>query len=176
MIYIQDTVERNGAFSCAEAMMVAARTAPKACGTDLIETMVLDGEDKDRLAAAMREIGTDNSDDAFFIRDAGNIDHCHYVVLIGTRVGARGLDCGFCGMESCAAAEAAGVSCALSVNDLGIAIGSAAATAADHRVDNRVLFSAGKAALKLGLFSDKVRVACGIGLATNGKNIFFDRK
>ena len=158
----------------ADLMAVAARTAPKAYGIDLIETMVLDGEDKDKLTAAMREIGTD-SDRPFFIRDAGNMDACHYVVLIGAGVKTRGLNCGLCGVEDCAAAGKSGIACAMSVNDLGIAVGSAAATAMDHRIDNRVLFTAGMAALKLKLFSDDIKICFGIGLATSGKNIFFDR-
>jgi len=175
MIHTKETAEKKGALACAEAMMVAARTAPKACGTDLIETLILDGEDKDRLTNAMREIGA-RKNKAFFTRDAGNVDDCHCIVLIGTSVGPRGLNCGFCGVETCGAADKAGISCAMSVNDLGIATGSAAATAMDHRVDNRVLFSAGVAALELKLFPEKVKIVCGIGLATKGKNVFFDRK
>ena len=136
--------------------------------------MVLDGEDKNRLTAAMKEIGTDD-DRPFFIRDAGNVDASHCVVLIGVSVKPRGLDCAFCGAKNCAAACMEGISCALAVNDLGIAVGSAAAVAMDHRIDNRVLFTAGMAALKLKLFSDKVKMCFGIPLANTGKNIFFDR-
>jgi len=51
------------------------------------------------------------------------------VVLIGAAVKPRGLDCGLCGLENCATAAKDGVACALSVNDLGIAVGSAAARA-----------------------------------------------
>jgi len=174
MIYTSETTERNAAMRAAELMMAAARTAPKACGIDLIETMILDGEDKDRLTAAMREIGTED-DRPFFIRDAGNVDACHCIVLIGTGVKTRGLNCGLCGVENCATADKDGIACAMSANDLGIAVGSAAATAMDHRIDNRVLFTAGMAALKLKLFSSDVKMCFGIGLATAGKNIFFDR-
>ena len=174
MIYTSIQTERNAAMRAAELMSAAARTAPKACGIDLIETMVVDGEDKDRLAAAMRQIGEEKGR-TFFIRDAGNIDACHCVALIGAAVKPRGLDCGLCGLENCAAAAKDGVACALSVNDLGIAVGSAAAIAMDHRIDNRVLFTAGMAALMLDLFGGNVKICFGIGLATAGKNIFFDR-
>jgi len=37
------------------------------------------------------------------------------------------------------------------------------------------MFTVGMAALKLNLFPDKVKICFGIGLATTGKNIFFDR-
>jgi len=174
MIYTSDTIEKNAAMGVSELMTAAARTAPKACGVDAIETMVLDGEDKDRLTDAMREIGTDR-DRPFFIRDADNVDASHCVVLIGVSVKPRGLDCALCGAESCAVSVKGGISCAMAVNDLGIAVGSAASVAMDHRVDNRILFTAGMAALKIKLFPDKVKVCFGILLATTGKNIFFDR-
>jgi len=174
MIYTNELTEKNAAMRCAELMSAAARTAPKACGVDLIKTMALDGEDKNRLTAAMREIGA-NSGRPFFVRDAGNVDACHCIILIGAGVKARGLNCGLCGVENCAAAGKDGIACAMSVNDLGIAVGSAAAMAMDHRIDNRVLFTAGMAALTLKLFSDDVKICFGIGLAATGKNVFFDR-
>ena len=174
MIYTNELTEKNAAMRCAELMSAAARTAPKACGVDLIKTMTLDGEDKNRLTAAMREIGA-NSGRPFFVRDAGNVDACHCIILIGAGVKARGLNCGLCGVENCAAAGKDGIACAMSVNDLGIAVGSAAAMAMDHRIDNRVLFTAGMAALTLKLFSDDVKICFGIGLAATGKNVFFDR-
>jgi uncharacterized ferredoxin-like protein len=39
-----------------------------------------------------------------------------------------------------------------------------------------VMFSAGKAAVSLGLLGAEVRVAYGIPLSVSGKNPFFDRK
>ena len=117
-----------------------------------------------------------NSQNLFIIRDAGNIDACPCVILIGAGVEPRCLNCGLCGVKDCAAAKDGGISCAMAVHDLGIAVGSAAATAMDHRIDNRVLFTAGMAALKLRLFSDNVKICFGIGLSATGKNIFFDRR
>ena len=64
----------------------------------------------------------------------------------------------------------------MSIGDLGIAIGSAVSVAAAHHVDNRVMFSAGKAALNLKLFDDsQVCIAYGIPLSVSGKSPFFDR-
>jgi uncharacterized ferredoxin-like protein len=174
MIYFSDTTEKNAAMRVSELMAAAARTAPKARGVDAIKTMVLDGADKDSLAAAMREIGT-NEGKPFFIRDAGNVDASHCIIIIGTSIKPRGLNCALCGAENCAAADRDGISCALAVSDLGIAVGSAAATAMDHRIDNRILFTAGMAALKLALFSGEIKVCFGIPLAIAGKNVFFDR-
>ena len=57
-----------------------------------------------------------------------------------------------------------------------IALGSAAATAADCRMDSRILFSAGRAALSLGLMGENVKLIYGLPLAVTGKSPFFDRK
>jgi uncharacterized ferredoxin-like protein len=174
MVYECDTTEKNAAMRVAELMSAAARTAPKACGIDLTVSMVLDGVDKDRLTAVMRQIGEGDSK-PYYVRDAGNVDDCHCIILIGAGVKPRGLNCGLCGLDSCSAAGKGGIACALSVNDIGVAVGSAAATAMDHRIDNRVLFTAGMAALKLKLFPDDIKICFGIGLSISGKNVFFDR-
>jgi len=174
MIYTSKATEPSGVLQVAGLMSAAARTAPKACGIDLTDTLVLDGEDKDRLTAAMREIAKEQLR-ATFERDAGCVDASHCIVLIGGDVKPRGLNCGWCGAETCAAAQKDGIACALSVNDVGIALGSAAATAMDHRIDNRILYTAGLAAIRLKLFPDDIKICFGIGLATAGKNIFFDR-
>ena len=174
MIYNSKTTEKNAAMRAAELMSAASRTAPKACGIDMTESMILDGEDKDKLTAMMKQMG-EESGRPFFIRDAGNVDACHCIILIGAEVKPRGLNCALCGVETCAKAAGDGIACALAVNDIGVAVGSAAATAMDHRIDNRVLFTAGMAALKLKLFRDDIKICFGIGLSTSGKNVFFDR-
>ena len=174
MIYTSDQTEKSAALHVAELITAVARTAPKACGVDAIQTIVLDGEDKDKLSATMREIG-EAIGKAFFIRDAGNVDASHNIVMIGVDVAPRKLNCALCGVQDCATAASGGISCAMAVNDLGIAVGSGAATAMDHRMDNRILFSAGMAALKLGLFPDNIKMCFGIPLAITGKNVFFDR-
>jgi len=174
MIYKSDTTEQNAVLRVADLMTAAARTAPKACGVDVIEVLVLDGGDKDKLTTVMRKIGTAMKK-TFFHRDAGNVDGSHCIVLIGTAVNPRRLNCALCGVENCKKAIQNGISCAMAVNDLGIACGSAASIAMDHRVDNRMLFSAGMAALEMQLFADDVKICFGIPLAVAGKNIFFDR-
>jgi uncharacterized ferredoxin-like protein len=71
--------------------------------------------------------------------------------------------------------QAGGV-CAFNSGDLGIAIGSAVSRAADLRIDNRVLYSAGKAAVELELLGEDIVLAYGLPLSITGKNPFFDRK
>ncbi len=66
--------------------------------------------------------------------------------------------------------------CAFNSIDLGIAVGSAISIAADFHVDNRVMYSIGKASMDLGFFGKDVKQALGIPLSVTGKSPFFDRK
>ena len=67
-----------------------------------------------------------------------------------------------------------GPNCIIKMADLGIALGSAAKTASLHNVDNRVMFSAGVAALSLG-WLEGCSVAYALPLKASGKSIYFDR-
>ena len=105
-----------------------------------------------------------------------NVDASQCVVLIGVRSEPFGMDhCGMCGFKNCGEMAKAGANCAFNITDLGIAIGSAVSVAADNRIDNRVLYSAGQAALRMNCFPSDVRVCFGIPLSTTSKSIFFDR-
>ena len=68
-----------------------------------------------------------------------------------------------------------GVPCAMNTIDVGIAVGSACATAADLRLDTRVMYSVGYAALKLG-WMPGCNYIIGIPVSASSKNPFFDRK
>lgn len=175
MIYLGTDVEKEAAITVAKLMAAAAKTAPKGCGEDNVEVLILDGADKDRLTEAMREIGKEPEQE-FFIRDAANIDASYCILLIGAKNSPIGLEgCSYCGFENCAEMVKAGANCAFNITDLGIAVGSAVSVAADNRIDNRVLFSAGKAAVRSGFMSETVRVCYGIPLATASKSVFYDR-
>ena len=113
MIKNMEQCELDAVLTVADKMVTAAKTAPKASGQDSIVAAVVTGEDKDRLAMAMREIGK-REEKEFCIRDAGN-------------------------------------------------------------VDNRVMYSAGRGAIELGLLPDKIRVCYGIPLNATSKSIYFDR-
>lgn len=175
MIILNDTVENSGLVRAAENLCIAARTAPKGKGKDLLTTAVVSGADKEHLQKRMRLIGQRDGV-PIFLRDADNLDHAPVVVLLGIRKEPLGLPaCGYCGFKDCAAMKKAGGTCSFNTGDLGIALGSAAALAADLRIDNRIMYTAGKAALELGLLGEQVEIAYGIPLAARGKNPFFDR-
>lgn len=160
----------------AQEMCLAARTAPKARGMDLLELAVVKGDDILKLSAKMKEIGERENHNTF-LRDAENIKNAAVIVLIGTRRKVVGLRyCAFCGWPTCDDAERAGAICAYNTGDLGIAIGSAVSVAMDHRVDNRIMYTIGKAAVDMKLLGNEVVVAFGIPLSATGKNPFFDRK
>jgi uncharacterized ferredoxin-like protein len=168
----QDDALKDGA----EFMALAARTAPKTCGRDNLEIIIIDGEkERQNLIRKMKEIaGRDNRPSVG--RDADNIKDSPYILVVGTAAETLGLDCGFCGYPDCAALKKAGARCAYNSMDLGIALGSAVSFAASVHIDNRLMYSIGKAALELGIFKGNIRQAIGIPLSATGKNPFFDRK
>lgn len=175
MLILNRELEPECVLGAAEQICVAARTAPKGRGKDLLVTAIVAGEEKERLCRKMREIAGRDAV-AFFERDAGNIEMVHAVVLVGTRKEPLGLPrCGYCGFADCGALVAAGGNCAFNVGDLGIALGSAVSRAADLRLDNRIMYSAGKAALELGFLGEGVAIAYAIPLSVSGKSPFFDR-
>lgn len=160
----------------AALMLAAARTAPKTRGIDNIKTIAIDDEPTRRkLVAKMREIAR-KEDRPSVARDAGNIENSPAIVVIGVESNTAGLNCGFCGKPSCDALEDAGGVCSFNSIDLGIATASAAEVAGRFHVDNRVMFSIGRACLDLKLFGPKVKQALGIPLSVTGKSPFFDRQ
>jgi len=167
--------EEQAVLNLAYAVCAAVRTAPKACGIDHMDTAVITGEDKKKVSDEMRRLG-ETIPAPFFIRDAGNVDKSGAVVLVGIKRETRRLNerCGLCGFANCAACAAAGAACVFTGIDLGIALGSAVAMVADNRVDNRIMFTIGKAAASLGLMGDH-KLIMGIPLSVSGKSPFFDR-
>lgn len=157
----------------ARQIMIAARTAPKGKGVDVIEVCMLTGEEICQLSDEMRRIGWQTGM-KFFLRDADNILLAEAVVLVGTRDHCQGLNCLRCGFARCAD-RPQGVPCAINTLDVGIAIGSACAMAADLRLDTRVMHSAGMAAMNLGWPCAEARNVLALPLSCKSKNPFFDR-
>lgn len=158
----------------ARQMMTAARTAPKGKGIDIIEIALVTDNELQILSDEMRSISAATGM-KFFLRDADNILQAECAILIGTREQPQGLNCGHCGFPTCAT-RTEGVPCALNTIDVGIAVGSACATAADFRVDTRVMFSAGLAAQRLGWLPANSKMVLAIPISASSKNPFFDRK
>ncbi|HUS85969.1 MAG TPA: DUF2148 domain-containing protein [Bacteroidales bacterium] len=158
-------------------MMIAARTAPKGRGKDTLSMMMAEGIAIQELATRMHEIG-DEYDQQFFHRDAENILLTTVVLLFGTSIDPLGLvKCGMCGFKNCdEKRKRPDVPCVFNTGDLGIAIGSAVSTAMAHKVDNRIMYTVGQAAMSLGYFDPGVKIAYGIPLSATSKSPFFDRQ
>ena len=168
MICHSQDAETSGILHVAQSMCVAARTAPKARGIDHIDSCYLTGEEKEALAAEMDRLGREQ-DLAFFIRDAENVRNSAAVVLVGSCISQRGLN------EDCAECARENGLCAFDPMDLGIALGSAVGVASAAHVDNRIMFSVGKAAISLGYLDEKITMVLGIPLSAKGKSPYFDR-
>lgn len=173
MIQNEREIRHEHVLQAVRQMMTAARAAPKGKGIDIIEmAMVTDGEIhllSDKLIDMAAETGL-----KFFLRDADNLLQAEAVLIIGTDQQVQGLNCAHCGFDTCVEKPAA-VPCTINSVDLGIAIGSACATAADLRLDTRVMFSAGLAAQRLGWLGNCKSVMA-IPVSASSKNPFFDRK
>lgn len=163
----------------AELMAVAATTAPKAKGENFVTTCIVEGEDLQRLAEAMREYGRLLGKPQGWERDAKNVATSDCVVLIGIKdAKVAQLNCSACGAEVCIRTntlegEFWGPQCAWRLVDLGIAVGSAVKLASLLNVDNRIMYRIGVGARRCGLTD--ADVVLGIPLSATGKSPYFDR-
>jgi uncharacterized ferredoxin-like protein len=173
MIQNERDARKEQVLHIARQMMTAARTAPKGKGMDIIEIALITDNDIPRLSEEIYKLAAETGL-KFMLRDAANVLQAEAILLVGTARRTHGLNCAHCGFATCAEKPNA-VPCAINAVDVGIAIGSACATAADLRADTRVMFSAGLAAQRLRILGD-----CGIVMAipvsASSKNPFFDRK
>jgi uncharacterized ferredoxin-like protein len=151
VIIRSEDAEREAVLHVARLMVAAARTAPKAGGRDNIKTLILTGEEKDRLAEEMQKMGGSSL-------SPKNVKDADAIVLIGVDFGSQ--------IEEWRNFRA-------KLIDLGIALGSAVKIASDLNVDNRIMYRAGRAAIKAGIM--KANEVQGIPISIKGKNIFFDR-
>ena len=179
------TVETEAVETVAKLMVLAARTAPKAIGQDAIVCRILTGKEQEKLA---RQIGLMGKEPGleFFGVNADQVRKSDATVLIGVAgKSALGLNCGGCGHPTCEAMVKAGraavkrkslyggPNCIFKASDLGIAVGSAVKTASIHNVDNRIMFTAGVAAIALGML-EGCSIAYGVPLKAAGKSPYFD--
>jgi len=148
----------------AELMVASAKTAPKARGVDNVVSVVLiNREEIETLARKMEELAEIHGD--FFRRDAESVRNSDAVVIIGCKIISLGLR-----RPETFKFDPDHVN---SIVNLGIALGSAVKTASLLNVDNRIMYSAGVAALELKLLD--ADIAYGIPLSVKSKNIYFDR-
>jgi len=179
-----------------QLMAAAAMTAPKSGGQLLaagspgfLETVLVeDPATLTRLAEWMRARGAERRE-AIWFRDADAAQGLDGVLFIGlVNPYPPNYDCGACGYATCAEflhatqqqradateLEFTGPHCTLRGVDLGVAVGSAARTAALHCLDARCQTRIAVAARKLGLIHADLAVA--LSLSLTHKAITFDRR
>jgi uncharacterized ferredoxin-like protein len=180
----------------AQLMAAAAITAPKSGGQlflagkpNFMETVIADDAGTRRdLAAWMRARGKERRERIWF-RDAEAAEAADAILFVGLLPGwyPPNYDCGACGYATCAEflhrtktlrsqsadLEFAGPVCSLRDIDLGIAVGSAAKTAAIHSIDCRCQTRVAVAGRKTGLIRADHSVA--LSLSMTHKAIGFDR-
>jgi uncharacterized ferredoxin-like protein len=180
----------------AKLMAAAAITAPKSGGQLFlagkhlfVETVIVDDrETLSALAQWMRARGKERRESIWF-RDAEAADQIDAVLFVGlNKWYLPNYDCGACGYATCAEfmhatkelradseeLEFVGPQCNLRDIDLGIAVGSAAKTAAIHSIDARCQTRIAVAARKLGIIESDVAVA--LSLSLTHKATAFDRR
>jgi uncharacterized ferredoxin-like protein len=181
----------------AKLMAAAAITAPKSGGQlflagkpNFMETVIVDdAETRARLAGWMRARGAERREKIWF-RDADVAEAVDAILFVGLAPNwyPPNYDCGACGYATCAEflhaskalredsaeLEFTGPVCNLRDVDLGIAVGSAAKTAAIHSVDCRCQTRAATAARKLRVITAVHAVA--LSLSVTHKAVGFDRR
>lgn len=179
MAYIKENdLRKEVVLDVAKKMVVAARTAPKAKGMDNLAMAILTDNELQQLCKTTKDLA-DREHNDILLRDAANVlNGADAVVLIGTRIKVMGLKfCGLCGFPDCTTkGKHPEVPCVFNTSDLGIAVGSAVALAADHRIDSRVMYSIGMAAREMKILGEEHQIIYGIPLSATSKNPFFDRK
>ncbi|MCS7102905.1 MAG: DUF2148 domain-containing protein [Candidatus Korarchaeum sp.] len=150
----------------ARLMVISAITAPKARGVDNVVCKVVEDEGTiSMIADEMERLSSELSE--VFLRDSKSLRNTKVLVLMGCKIAEAGMK---------ERIESMGITedVALSIINLGIALGSAVKTASMLNVDNRIMFTVGKAAKRLGLLD--ADIVLGIPMSVTPKNIYFDRR
>jgi uncharacterized ferredoxin-like protein len=191
-----DALRTDTVVQVAKLMAGAAITAPKSGGQlflagkhNFMETVVVtDAGDRHDLAQWMRARGKERRE-AIWFRDAEVAEAVDAILFVGIADWyPPNYDCGACGYATCAEflhatkdlrddsaeLEFAGPTCNLRDIDLGIAVGSAAKTAAIHSIDCRCQTRVAVAARKTGVIRADIAVA--LSLSMTHKSVGFDRR
>lgn len=187
--------EKEAVKEAAKIIGISIRTAPKSAGIDDIAYKILTDSQKakivletKRIASILKKDKPDNVRRAIELdwhSDTDAIDQSDCLILIAVK-GRKplGFNCSGCGFKDCQEfLEAkpprtifmAGPFCIFQLMNLGIAISSAAKTAASLNIDNRIMYRAGLAGYRAGFLKGHNPVL-GLPLSARGKNIYFDRK
>ena len=119
MIYNERNIRKEIVLEAAKQIMMAARTAPKGKGVDIIEIITLSHDSLPTLSENMRSEGKKRGM-MFFLRDADNIEQADAVILIGTRRHLR-FELRILWAKTCGENHQESNPCAINSIDVGIA-------------------------------------------------------
>ncbi len=191
-----DAIRADTVRQVAKLMAASAITAPKSGGqlfiagkANFVEVVIVDdAPTKTMLAEWIRARGKERRE-AIWFRDAQVAETVDAILFLGLKDWyPPNYDCGACGYATCAEflhetstlrrgsaeLEFAGPTCNLRDIDLGIAVGSAAKTAAIHSIDCRCQTRVAVAARKTGVIDADIAVA--LSLSMTPKAVGFDRR
>jgi uncharacterized ferredoxin-like protein len=186
--------EKQAVREAAKIIGISIRTAPKSAGIDDITYRVLSDTQKLKVYLETKKIASilqkdkpkkvQKAIELDWHSDATAIEASDCLILVAVKGRkAMGLNCAGCGFKDCQGflkAKSpktifmAGPFCIFQLLNLGIAISSAAKTASNLNIDNRIMFRAGLAGYRLG-FLEGYSPVLGLPLSAAGKNIYFDR-
>jgi uncharacterized ferredoxin-like protein len=182
-VFKSPQAESEAILTAAKLILAAVTTSPKTRGISSLTTAVLQGEEQERLAKAMEDpFNRKHHKLNFLRRDAQSIRRSAAILLIGVKGAPEKpedpINCGGCGFSTCRdflraakkkGEDFVGPLCIFQVLDLGVATKMAAAM----NIDNRLMYSAGAAAMNLEILEADLILA--LPLSVSPKNIFFDR-
>jgi len=176
-------LKRDSIKTAVGLMALSAKTAPKSKGKDDIEIKYFQGSELEKAVKLMNSNkfvqDTTEKREFFMDSDVKVLKEAEGILAIGVKTKkAMMINCGKCGCKNCAefikaVTDGKDVNCAFKIMDLGFAACSAARTAAELNIDNRVMYDIGEAIRRL--FMKDCDLVLGIALSVKGHNIFFDR-
>ena len=190
----------EGFLAAAQLCAMAALKAPQVTGATELEIEILTGEDLDPIIEVLEILGEDNTvcfGDSKTLRACKDKGTLPVVMLIGGKGVANsnlGWGCGACGFASCRNHDTAvveerakppdftrpsafgtpGPVCVWKAIDVGIAMDYAAATAAQHNVENRAMASVGAISQALGYLAG-CEIAVGMCLGPAEPEVYYNR-
>ena len=116
MITFEENIRNENIKDIAKMLMTAARTAPKARGTDNLVLAVATDDSIAEIADKMRQLAVER-EMPFFERDAENVMNSAAIVLFGMKISPLGLNCAACGYKTCGD-KPKNVPCFFNANDM----------------------------------------------------------
>jgi len=174
----------------ARLLLASATTAPRVGGVGECTIHILDDEcDIEDLCQKVEEMATDNESWQFFLRDAQMLRDADAVLLITSlrsKTDPADINCNMCGKLTCEYLREAeelprepavaypGPLCIFRANNIAYAIDGMISLARNLGIDYGLFWSAGAAAMRMGLLPKNTGFAMAVGISVTEKSPFRD--